>query len=450
MKNFDAGRRSILAMGMTLPFTGSSERVYTVDNKDPKDIQRKIDYASKSGGTVILPPGLFYIDSPIEMRSGVSLVGSGRHYTYGHAGNIFTGSWIIYRGPIGQPAIRLRSIQHCSVRNLGVNCEEKSKTTAIEIGSNNNPACKSIVIENISLFGSAVAVQWGLANTLSKNEQCDDISFRDIGIYSCENGFLVNAANSSDYSLISRVTMSNLKSVGFDLVGPGFLKIENCAIGAVNRNTIAFKVSGNSPDPLTISNCQIEPTGLFLFAEGPNDEGTIILEKNVVNSPIIASGILRIVSQNNYVNSSVTLSGFVRWRSRDDVWAGMHGRPVHDPQVFTKQGSQFIASSMLNASHYLGSYLPKGFIIETANSPIMGKVVVRAGIVCQDFVKGAEYSVGSYVKPKNDNGVAYLVVKGGSFMGEPMWGNTKLRLGNLELNPIGPTVNFQDFGLLPT
>ena len=395
-------RRSVLAGGLALPIAcaaqpeqGENELGLTADGKadDYPRLQRVVDRTAERGGIVTLPAGTIRLSRPLRMRSGVSLVGAGRHYEVARLGNRFTGTWVS-----GAP-IELHSVQNCAIRDIGINCGERPDTIGISIGSDNKPASKSHVIERVSIFGAALGVRWGLSNRLATLEQCDDITFRDIAFHSCVDGFRLDAANGSDFSRIERVTFDALRSIGFDLRSAGFLTIENCAAGTL-ANATMFRITGNSPDPLRIVGCQSEPLGRFLAAEGPNDQATILLEGNVINRPIEANGILRIVSRANYLNSTIALDGLVRWRSYDDVWDAPGAR--HVPQV--RNGARFVASIFRDAGASFGRYLQAGTRIEEDTNVI--EVVTRSGVYSPPFARGGTFAVGDYFEA---GGQAYRV-----------------------------------------
>ena len=440
-------RRNVLIGGTYLSAACSVDARGGAELDRTSELQSHIDQMAEKGGIVTFPPGIFRITAPLELRSGVSLSGSGRHYEYRADGNHFTGSWIRYDGPANQPAIRLRSIQHCSISSLGIDCGDRPHTTGIEIGSDNNPSCKSLSLRDLSIFGAALAVRWGLGNALTPLEQCDDTTIEDIGIYSCIDGFLLHGTNVSDYSRISRVSLDNLRGTAFTLKGPGFMTIAHCAAGALNDDCVMFQISGLSPAPVRIIGCQMEPKGRFLVIKGTNDEGQIILEANVINNDIDAFGVVRIESRANYFNSQVRLNGFVRWRSRDDVWAGLLNKPRHEPQVVASDDSQFVGSSLPDAVRFHGVHLPRGFRIERSSVEVMEEVIVREGIFCPAFTPGS-HEAGAYVRPSRDNGKAYRVVRAGSAATEPDWTAAKIVSGSAEFEFIGPSAVSRQLGLL--
>lgn len=380
-------------------------------------LQRLVDATAERGGIISLPVGTIRISRPLKMRSGVSLAGAGRHYKVTSLGNRFTGTWFT-----GAP-IELHSVQNCAIRDIGINCGERRGTVGLSIGSDNNPASKSHVIERVSIFGAELGVRWGLGNRHALLEQCDDITFRDIGFHSCVNGFLFDAANSSDYSRIERVSFDALRGVAFDMRSAGFLTIENCAAGVIGNATM-FRITGNSPDPIRIVGCQSEPTGRFLVAEGPNDQATILLEANVINRPIEASGILRFVSRSNYLNSTIALDGTVRWRSYDDVWDSPGAR--HTPQVLG--GARFVASIFRDAGRSFGRYVHAGTRIEGEADTL--EIVTRAGIYSPAFARTGTYVAGDYFEA---GGQAYRVSIAG-VAGQQLSGR---RSGQIAVEPIG-------------
>lgn len=339
------------------------------ESDDTNAIQQAIDALAGTGGTVFLPPGIYRTSRPLIMRSGVSILGAGRHYEHGPTGNRFTGSWI----KAGSDGLVVHSIQDCTFSDFGIDCAQRRDSIAISLGSDNNPACKGHVFEKISIFGAGLGVRWGLSNKLAAFEQCDEITFRDIRLHSCVDGFRLDAANGSDFSRIERVALGELSGTAFDLRSPGFMTIQDCAAGTLGE-AVMFRVTGGSPDPVRIIGCQSEPAGKFLVAQGPNDQGTIILEGNVINCPVEAKGILRVVSRANYVNTSINLDGFVRWKSYDDVW-----NPSDRQRPLVEGGAQFHAVMMRDAAKLEGLYLPKGTRIE-GDDLMTGEIVVKAGI----------------------------------------------------------------------
>ena len=385
-------------------------------------LQREIDRLADRGGVLALPPGIFRMSRPLKLRSGVSLIGAGRHYEATSSGNRFTGTWL------RNTTLECHSVQNCTLRNFGIDCGEKVETVAISIGSDNRPATKGLVFEQLSVFGAELGVRWGLGNRLTPLEQCDDISFRDCTFHSCRNGFVLNATNGSDYSAVERITFDALRGVAFDLQNAGFMKIENCAAGTIG-DAIMFRIRGSSPDPLRIIGCQNEPSGLFLDAEGPNDQRTIILQANVINLPIKARGILRFVSSANYLNSNIELQGYVRWRSTEDVWdvAG----DIHMPQV--TGAVHFHATMFKDAGGLIGRYVVKNTRID-GQDPAESELVVKAGIYSPRATPGIAYQKGAVVSLA---GVAYELLASGRVDVEALSPEDRRAL----LRPLGPAAH---------
>jgi len=420
---------------------------------DAAAIQAAIDAAALVGGTVLFPVGTYLANSPINLKFGVKLQGSGRSYRFS-SGNIFAGSWIKYRGTPESGALVLNSIQYCAVSDLGINCGEVAGSVGIFLRSNNNPSCKHHSFERLNIFGAELAVKWGNDNIDAALEQVDDIAFRDIVLNSCINGFRLSATNVSDYSEISQVSMGNLSGVGFDLIGPGFMTIKNCAAGALLPSTVVFKITGSSPDPLRIIGCQSEPNGKFMVANGPNDQGTIILEGNVINTPVEANNILRVMSSGNYINSTITTAGFVRWVSENDSWGGVFPNPPYVKQVQIGSGGQFYATTMKNAVSFFGHYLPNNFRIrngEAVSGGYEGAVVTREGIRAFTFAAGGAYGAGEVVQPTVDNGRAYLVTVAGTVGAEPTWptgSGATVTSGSVTFQEIGPNAILKNYGAI--
>lgn len=401
-------------------FSGGAKGDDTTD--DAPAIQAAIDALAGSGGEVIIPRGKFRINSKLIMRSGVSLRGEGSFYRF-VSGNEFYGTWLRYTGPTSDRAIECRSVQDVAIRDLGINMGERPSSEAILIGSDNNPACKRLNFHRLHVFGATLGVRWGLSNELNPLEQNDEIVFDVISFNSCNNGFRIDSANAADFSRISSASFGNLTGVAFDLISPGFMQIVDCAAGFVTTSAVMFKIAGSSPDPLRISGCQSEgANGKFLTYNSANDQGTVILEGNVINQPIEVSGITKIFSTGNYYNSTVSLSGFVRYNSVSDTWDGVNGAVAHEPQFIIGSGVNLKVSVQRNASNYNGRFLPVGFYIDRP-APVAGAfekdVIVQPGIVGIGFVPGGQFDAGTYVVPTIGNGHAYLVTVGGVAGSEP-------------------------------
>jgi hypothetical protein len=381
-------------------------------------IQDAIDFAHANGiGTVRLD-GQFRTDATLVIPSGISLEGQGACYRHDN-GNIFEGTWIRYRGPAASPAIRYGSVQTCRLSRLGIDCNAIAHTRAISIGSDNNPATKGLVFHDLLIFGATTAVQWGDSSVTSL-EQCDEISFRDCAFHSCVNGFVIDATNAADFSIIERISFGQLECVAFKLLTPGFMRISQCAAGLRYDTSKMFEINGASPDPLIIEGCQSEgPEGKFLTYSAANDEGLIHLRANVINQPIEVTGITRVLSVGNYINSSIALSGYVRFNSECDVWAGA----LEAVQVTASGGARFRGLTPRDAGGQNGRWIPVGLKID--RDPVAGGyeygICVRAGLMGFTFVPTAEYGVGQYIVPTSDNGFAYKCIAGGATGAEPIW-----------------------------
>ena len=382
-------------------------------------IQAAIDFAYANGiGTVRLN-GRFRTGSTLVIPSGISLEGQGACYRYDN-GNIFEGTWIRYRGPAASPAIRYGSVQTCRLARLGIDCNAVAHTRAISIGSDNKPSTKGLVFNDLLIFGAGTAVQWGDSSKRAPLEQCDEISFRDSTFHSCVNGFVIDATNAADFSVIERIGFEQLEGVAFKLITPGFMRISQCAAGLVSDTSKMFEISGGGPDPVIIESCQSEGRGgKFLTYAATNDQGQIHLRGNVVNQPIEVTGITRVLSVGNYINSSIALSGYVRFNSECDVWDGA----LETAQVAVSNGARFRGFSQRDAGGQNGRWLPVGLKID--RDPAAGgyeyNLCVRAGIFGFTFVSAAEYDKGQYILPTADNGYAYKCIVGGKTSAQPAW-----------------------------
>lgn len=383
-------------------------------------IQAAIDFAHANGIATVRLNGRFRIDKTLVVPSGLSLEGQGACYWYKDGtGNIFEGTWLRYRGPAALPAIRYGSVQTCRLSRLGIDCSGVAGTRAISIGSTNKPATKGLVFQDLLIFGAGTAVQWG-DRSKTPLEQCDEISFRDCTFHSCVDGFVIDATNAADFSIIERVGFDQLQGVAFKLLTPGFMRISQCAAGLLFRSSKMFEISGDSPDPTIIEGCQSEgPEGKFLTYATTNDQGLIHLRGNVVNQPIEVRGVTRILSTGNYINSTIALSGYARFNSDCDVWAGA----LETAQVMVSGGARFRGVTQRDASGQNGRWLPVGLKID--RDPTAGgyeySLCVRAGILGFPFVRGAEYGAGQYILPSVDNGFAYKCIGGGATSAEPSW-----------------------------
>lgn len=421
---------------------------------DTAAIQAAINAMETVGGTVMLPTGIYRTTASLNMKYGVSLIGQGRSYRFS-GGNIFKGSWIRYRGTPANGAIVLNSVQYCAIRDLGIDCGEIANSVGLFLRSNNNPSCKNHAFERLDVFGAALAVKWGNDNIDAPLEQVDAITFRDIVFNSCVNGFRLNATNVADYSEISQVTMGNLSGVGFDLLNYGFMTIRNCACGSLLSTTIMFKIAGASPDTLRIIGCQNEPNGKFMVATGINDQGTIVLHGNIINTPVEANNILRVASANNFINSTVTTTGFVRWTSDNDSWAGVYLQPTYVKQIFIGASGQFYATSLKNAAQFFGSYLPNNFRIQNGTAVsggYEGAVVTREGIVASTFIPSGAYALGDVVQPTVNNDHAYIVTVAGTAGTEPSpWptgSGSTVTSGGVTFQEIGQNAILKNYGAI--
>ena len=419
-------------------------------------IQDAIDDAFANGiGTVRLS-GLFRIDSTLTLPSGVSLQGSGANYRFDMV-NIFDGTWLQYRGTATNPAVRFGSVQSCGLSRLGIDCNEAAGTRAISIGSDNNPATKNLVFEGLQIFGAETGVQWG-DSSVTPLEQCDEISFRDTQFHSCVDGFVIDAANAADFSIIERISFSQLQGVAFKMLTPGFMRISQCAAGLLLSTSKMFEISGSSPDPLIIEGCQSEgPDGKWLTYTAVNDQGTIILNGNVINQPVEIDGITRVISRGNFVNSTLTMTGFVRWKSDDDVFNGVFGQPTYAQQVFVDVSVQFSGYSLKNATQQRGFYLPNNYHVENGTATAggyTGLVNTRDGIYAYGYVElsGAGFPVGFTVVPTVDNGHAYVVTANvGPIGAEPAWptgSGATVTSGGVTFEEIGTAALMKGYGAI--
>lgn len=395
------------------------------------------------GGIATIPSGIYHLGADqLVMRSGVGLSGAGARYQYiDGVGNVLRGSWLRSRGLTTDAPLLFKSVSHCQMLNVGIDMGEAPATVAIAMGSDNNPATKELRFLDIGIFGAELGVQWGFGNALTSQEQVDSITFEGFTFNSCKNGFLINAENAADYSHIKRGGLFQMSGIAFTLVNCGFMKIEDCAMGGLNATSTMFNVTGTSPDPIRIKGCQVEPVGKFMTASGSNDVRMIILEANVINLPIEASGTLKFISENNNITSTLTTNGFVRWRSRDDVFSA--GPGVR--QIIINAPGQFEGRSLKDASSFNGAYLPANFKYDNTDAvpgSYAANVIVREGIVSAPFYSGAGYYAGRYVRSTVDNGRAYVVVSGDTTGSEPAFptgAGATVMSGNVTFREAGPS-----------
>jgi len=368
--------------------------------------------------------GRYRTESTIVIPSGIRLIGDGCHYRYQlPTGNIFEGTWIVYRGDPANPALRYFSVQDCEMRHFGIDCGEVDGSTAVSIGSNNAPSTQALLFERFIVFGATTAVKWGDANASTALEQCDDITFRDFSFHSCKDGFILNAMNVADTSVIERARLYQMKRYCFDIRNGAILRISEIQAGLLDATSRMFKFSGQWSDQMLIQLCQSEGDGgKFLEANGSNDQGAVHLIGCVINQPVECNGILRFTSRGCYINSTIDLNGYVRWTSENDVWDG----PKEVAQVTVASGARFRAESMRDADGFNGRWLPVGFQFD--NDPTAGgylnSVSVRAGICGRTFIPSIAdfYYAGFYVLPTVDNGYTYKVTAvAGACGAEPVW-----------------------------
>ena len=389
---------------------------------DTLALQRAMTWAGQLGVDLKIGAGRYLTSASLSPPKGVRISGDAMP-TYGFSGiNTFSGTWIVYRGAVANAAVRFYSVTDCIMERIGIDCGEVANSVAILAASNNSPATKSITVENFSIFGAGIGVKWGDAGAANALEQVDEMTFRNGTFNSCQKGFVINAPNAADFSIIERMSFNNSAVCAFELISPGFLRIDRCAAGALTVAHTMFIISGLSPDPIQIIGCQSEgAAGKFLTYNATNDQGIVELTGNVVNQAIEITGVTRVVSRNNYYNSLLTTSGFVRFSSYDDSW----DIGKESEKIIIGGGGQVNIQSLPNADSYNGYFLPVGFKvingIPTAGG-FDGQVTVRKGVRCNTFIASTAYLLNQYVQPITDNTYGYKVTTAGtSGASEPVW-----------------------------
>jgi hypothetical protein len=387
-----------------------------------------IAQAQARGVSTVRLNGRYRTESTIVMPSGINLVGGGHHYIYEHGvGNIFEGAWIAYRGNPSNPAIRYGSVQDCEFRGLGIDCGEPSDgRTAISIGSDNNPSTKELLFEKFTIMGAGVGVRWGDANAATPLEQCDSTTFREGTMHSCIDGFIVNAMNAADNSLIERIGLWQIQGVAFKFPGFGFSPVRHCAAGLVYATSKMFEISGAGPDAWVIEGCQSEGdvNAKFLTINGNNDERVLHLRNNQINQKIEVSGIQRVYATANYLNHLVALDGYVRWTGEANAWMG----PLETTQMTLANGARATERLQRDADGQMGRWLTKGMRIE--QELVAGGYeysgCVTSGIAGFTFIPNSpDYYPGFYVIPSTPNGYAYRCTAASGLAGaEPSWPTT--------------------------
>ncbi|MGR4893336.1 glycosyl hydrolase family 28-related protein [Sphingopyxis sp. LARHCG72] len=419
-------------------------------------IQKAIDSLQTRGGTVYFPAGRYKTTDTLTMRSGVDILGSGRHIDFNGGLNLY-GSWIDYQGATSDPCLSFYGREAIAYSNMGILCVEASNQTAIFIGSDNAPAAKRLTFSHFTIVAADIGVQWGNANADNPLEQCDDMTFSDGYFISCGDGFVIDAANAADYSKVERISFENVKRTAFYMKKAAFIRIADCAAGLIFNTSIMFKLEGVGPDPIVISLCQSEAgNGKFLTYNPitPNDQGQVILDANIINQPVEINGNARALSRGNFNNSTITTTGFVRFKSEDDVWDGVYGQPIHVPQVIVASPGQFSARCMKNSVSYFGHSLPNNFRIENGEATaggFEGVVVTRAGVHCTPFIPAGEFGAGQYVQPTVDNTHAYLVTVGGTTGTEPSWptgSGATVTSGTVTFQEVGTNAILKGYGAI--
>jgi hypothetical protein len=388
-------------------------------------IQAAIDSLAATGGVVFLPTGTYRTTSSLNMKTGVSLQGTGYSYEY-IATDILKGSWIKYEGVSGSAALFFTDCANITVSDIGIFCGPivAGNRIGIFMTSDNNPSVKHLTFERIAIVAASICVKWGNQLPL---EQVDAITFRDFYFDSFNFGFAVNGANAGDYSLIERGTLFNVIVAGFDLRLPKLLRISDCAQGGTAPTTVMFNITGGtgSSAPIHIMNCQSEAGGgYFLYATGPNDLMQIILEHNIINQRVYCDGILRCTSRNNYINGRVDLRNGVFWRSEDDRIFKSTTQAI----TWDVVNSNFYATTMSAADNWFGYRLPKGFQIFSLDFSIgqsLARINTREGVYCNNWFAATVYPLGDVVVPTVDNGFYYKVTVAGTSGGsQPVWPTT--------------------------
>lgn len=392
-------------------------------------IQAAIDALATTGGAVFLPTGIYRTLSTLNMKTGVSLKGTGYSYQYTTT-DLLKGSWIKYEGSSGTAALYITDCQNLCVSELGIFCGPvvAGNRIGIFMTSDNNPSVKHITFERICVAAASICVKWG--NGLSL-EQVDAITFRDFYFESCNYGFVINGANSSDYSLIERGTLSNVIVAGFELTTPKLLHITSCAQGGTDVTTKMFNITGGATSPVWITQCQSEGGGgYFMYAVGPNDQMQIVLENNTINQRSYFEGILRVTSRNNYMNNRIDLRNGVFWRSEEDrIFKST-------PQAITWDvvSSAFYATTMMESGYWYGYRLPIGFQFYNLTfiafpDGYLGKIIIREGVYCNQWAANTAYILNAVAVPTVDNTYYYkATVAGTTAATQPVWptvvGNT--------------------------
>lgn len=277
-------------------------------------VQMAIDAVSAAGGgTVSIPPGRFRLESTLNLRSYVHLVGVFGENNVGGVVGTKTGTELSWFGASNGVILRIFSTRLSKFDGIFINGNSGAAVTGILLDSDNNPSGSQNEFHRFSIRDCYIGVQWGTSG-LGAAYANDGTRFSTFTIWSNvagSKGFVINSGNSGQMSCIENGGIQ-VQDIGIDIVVANILQIRQVFGGwalktAFIRYSEGYEIGiyGCSSEGWGASGTTRASDSLFLKVVTPISPlgqqlwTTLTLIGNQINNPVVIGSPIRIIAAGN-------------------------------------------------------------------------------------------------------------------------------------------------------
>jgi hypothetical protein len=416
-----------------------------------------------SNGTVLIPWGTYYVQSTINLATGITLTGEARPHWNG-VGEELQGSWLRWAGGSSGTMISGVGIQDVHFQNLGVYGAQVGVNTQVGLyiagqalvndgHGNFIGATQNVHVHDCVFIQCGTCILWGEGGVTgyqadsSSIERCTFNDFYNYGVH-------IQSTNAFDASHISNCVGNSVGLNAFLIYvqAAGNMAIRDCDSSGSNVAGSGFCRINASTNPVTIEDCECESCDYFLYVpDGASDGSVVNLIGNYTNLEIYLGTIVRVVGLGNIVTGNIVLD------HAGAKYLGFGDRTTPTCTVTINAGV-YHNQDLTGADQGINSYHPLGKVIWTPSywqgSGIAAEVCTVAGFRGTHWSASTSYAAGSVVYPTSFNGHVY-VSNGGisNTTTQPTWptgASSTVADGSITWTESGPQAIFKAFGRLET
>jgi len=276
------------------------------------------------GGQLFLPPGVYHLSSPLDLKPNVTLRGVHGGFSSGGFGSKTAGSCLYWVGAANGVLLRALSCYQLTLEGLTLHGGGVAGTTGLlfDVTTGPNAATNGTRIENLNVYECATGLRFGSSSAL--DYQFDGISLRNFHIrvdtaalQPTARGLIVESGNGLAYSTVEQGAFEGLW-VGVDLIETGDLtELRRLRFANLQGTSpVGIRIAnGGSVNNLLVACCYATAAAAsatnpkFLQLTGAaNTFGTIMLLQNRADYPMTVEAQRYVASIGNYGTAACTCS----------------------------------------------------------------------------------------------------------------------------------------------